>query len=95
MKKVDISDSITNITSVAGNAGHMDAYEDKQFDLVFSNSVIEHVGDLEGQRQRTHEIMRVGKHMPICFSFCADSYTYLPKRKIYLVFCLTKSVYLI
>ena len=40
----------------------MDAYEDKQFDLVFSNSVIEHVGDLEGQRQRAHEIMRVGKH---------------------------------
>jgi hypothetical protein len=34
---------------------------DNEFDVVFSNSVIEHVGDLESQRAMASEIRRVGK----------------------------------
>ncbi len=36
-------------------------WPDKTFDIVFSNAVIEHVGDAADQRQMASEIMRVGK----------------------------------
>lgn len=34
---------------------------DKHFDIVYSNAVIEHLGDFEKQKQMAAEIMRVGK----------------------------------
>ena len=36
-------------------------WPDKYFDIVYSNAVIEHVGQLEDQKQMASEIMRVGK----------------------------------
>ena len=36
-------------------------FADQSFDIVFSNSVIEHVGDWESQQQFAAEIARVGK----------------------------------
>ena len=36
-------------------------YDDKSFDLIFSNSVIEHVGGWDRQIKFSREIMRVGK----------------------------------
>lgn len=36
-------------------------WPDKHFDIVYSNAVIEHVGDLDNQRKMASEIMRVGK----------------------------------
>ena len=36
-------------------------FADHSFDIVFSNSVIEHVGDGESQRQFAEEITRVGR----------------------------------
>jgi SAM-dependent methyltransferase len=36
-------------------------FPDRSFDIVFSNSVIEHVGDAESQRQFANEIARVGR----------------------------------
>jgi SAM-dependent methyltransferase len=36
-------------------------YPDQSFDLVFSNSVIEHVGDFETQSRFAKEMLRVGK----------------------------------
>lgn len=36
-------------------------FPDQSFGVVFSNSAIEHVGGLEGQRQFAREIMRVGR----------------------------------
>lgn len=38
-------------------------YPDGSFDLVFSNSVIEHVGDLLAQEQFAREALRVGKRV--------------------------------
>ena len=49
-----------NITSIVGDARKIEA-EDNSFDIVFSNSVIEHVGTFEDQRQMADEVQRVGK----------------------------------
>jgi ubiquinone/menaquinone biosynthesis C-methylase UbiE len=38
-------------------------FPDRSFDIVFSNSVIEHVGDPESQRHFASEIARVGGHI--------------------------------
>jgi SAM-dependent methyltransferase len=45
---------------VAGD-GRALPFRDGVFDVVFSNSVIEHVGDLESQRRFACEVMRVGR----------------------------------
>ena len=47
--------------SVVGNATDMKEMEDQSFDVVFSNSVIEHVGDLQAQRRMANEVTRIGK----------------------------------
>ena len=46
--------------SVAGD-GRMLPFGDSEFDIVFSNSVIEHVGTLEDQRRFAEEVARVGR----------------------------------
>jgi len=45
---------------VAGD-GRALPFRDGAFDVVFSNSVIEHVGDRESQRRFAEEVMRVGR----------------------------------
>ncbi len=47
-------------TCVFGDGRRM-PFADQSFDIVFSNSVIEHVGDWESQRQFAAEIARVGR----------------------------------
>lgn len=48
--------------SVASDATNMKEFGDNQFDVVFSNSVIEHVGDFDKQKAMAEEVQRVGKH---------------------------------
>lgn len=50
-----------NITSIAGDARNLKSFQDDEFDIVFSHSTIEHVGDFEDQKQMALEIQRVGK----------------------------------
>ncbi len=50
-----------NMTSMAGDARNMQEFKDGEFDIVFSNSVIEHVGSYNQQRQMAEEVQRVGK----------------------------------
>jgi Methyltransferase domain len=45
---------------VAGD-GRCLPFANQSFDIVFSNSVIEHVGDAESQRQFAREVRRVGR----------------------------------
>lgn len=50
-----------NFKSIAGDARDLTAFKDKEFDIVYSHSVIEHVGGLEDQHRMAKEIKRVGK----------------------------------
>ncbi len=59
VEEADIGDSI--FTHVIGDARHMVEFADEEFDVVFSNSVIEHVGGYDQQREMAEEIRRVGK----------------------------------
>jgi SAM-dependent methyltransferase len=49
-----------NIAYVDGDACNVSGYEDHSFDIVFSNSVIEHVGDNKKQVEFAKEVMRLG-----------------------------------
>lgn len=50
-----------NISYVEGDACDISDFKDRSFDLVFSNSVIEHVGSAEKQSSFTREVRRCGK----------------------------------
>ena len=51
-----------NFSFVAGDARDL-KYGDKEFDICFSNSVIEHVGTLDDQKRFAKEVCRVGKRI--------------------------------
>ncbi len=51
-----------NIESIAGDATDLSQYTDDSFDIVYSNSVIEHLFTYENQVKMAKEVQRVGKH---------------------------------
>jgi len=57
------SDSIElpGFIMVAGDARQLKQFGDKEFDIAFSNSVIEHVGGFEDQKLMASEMQRIGK----------------------------------
>ena len=74
-------------TWILGDACRMRMFPDKAFDVVFSNSVIEHVGDVERQAAMAGEVRRVArrywvqtpyKHFPIEAHFVFPCFQYLP-----------------
>lgn len=87
-----------NLKSQIGDATAMSEFGDNQFDLVFSNSVIEHVYTFENQQKMAEEIRRVGKrhfiqtpnkYFPIEAHYALPFAQYLPKSL--LLFLLTKT----
>lgn len=50
------------IETVVGDARDLSRYREGEFDLVFSNSVIGHVGNYADQTRMAREMRRVGKH---------------------------------
>jgi methyltransferase family protein len=53
--------NMPGISCVTGDARHLEMFKDAEFDLCFSNSVIEHVGTFQDQWSMAHEIRRVAK----------------------------------
>ena len=50
-----------NFTNLTGDGCAMPQFQEQQFDIVFSNSVIEHVGDFARQQAFANEVRRVGR----------------------------------
>lgn len=74
---------------IIGDATDMRQYEDGQFDVCFSNSVIEHVGGFKNQKKMASEVVRVGKigylqtpnrYFPIEPHFLFPFFQFLPDR---------------
>lgn len=87
-----------NIKSIQGDATDMRGFSDKSFDLVFSNSVIEHLYTFENQKKMASEIQRVGKkffiqtpnkYFPIEAHYALPLAQFLPKKVLF--FLLTKT----
>ncbi len=59
LSKIEVNNP--NFKSIAGDARNLSRFKDKEFDIIFSHSVIEHVGGFEDQGRMAEEIKRVGK----------------------------------
>jgi hypothetical protein len=71
--------SSPQFSHVTGDARQMSEFRDHEFDAVFSNSVIEHVGGHEDQARMAAEIMRIGR----CYFVQTPNY-YFPIEAHYL-----------
>lgn len=88
-----------HIQSLLGNATDMREFSDKSFDLIFSNSVIEHLYTLENQQKMAAEIQRVGrkyfiqtpnKFFPIEAHYALPFAQFLPKSLVFLLLTKTR-----
>src|SRR3989304_1558403 len=83
-----------NFIGIEGDALNMTQFQDKEFEVVFSNSVIEHVGNFSDQKRMAQEVMRTGKrffvqtpnyNFPIEPHVLLPAYHWFPKSlRIYL-----------
>ena len=62
LNMMKIKTHYNNLCSVVGDARNMSEFHDNQFDMVFSNAVIEHMNNLSEQFKMAKEISRVGKN---------------------------------
>lgn len=52
----------SNMTFLQGDATDLSQFKENEFDIVFSNSVIEHLYTFENQKKMASECVRVGKY---------------------------------
>ena len=87
LNKWEYAPDLPNASAVIGDARDLSRYGDGEFDVVFSNSVIEHVGGLREQARMANECMRVGqryfvqtpnRRFPIEPHFLFPGFQYLP-----------------
>ena len=85
---INESTKSNSFKTIKGDARNMYMYFNKSIDIVFSNSVIEHVGNFSDQKHMAKEIQRIGKkywvqtpnkHFPIELHFCFPFLQYLPR----------------
>ena len=53
--------NLPGITKIIGSATELDSFNDNEFDIVFSNSVIEHLYNYDNQRIMANEVQRIAK----------------------------------
>ncbi|EAZ81630.1 class I SAM-dependent methyltransferase [Algoriphagus machipongonensis] len=92
-------ENLPKIKSVCGDATNMPEYQDQSFDLIFSNSVIEHLYNWENQVKMAEEIKRVGKkyfiqtpnkYFPIEAHYAIPFAQFAPKSLIFKTLTKTK-----
>jgi len=88
-----------NITSIVGDATDLSLFKEDHFDIVFSNSVIEHLHNFKNQQKMAQEVQRVGiyhfiqtpnKYFLIEPHFLFPLFQCLPKSLKYLLLTKTK-----
>lgn len=91
----EIESENQNIVCIIGDGTNMSQFNDKEFDIVFSNSVIEHLFTYENQEKMANEIRRLSNYhfvqtpsfyFPIEPHFLFPFFHWLPKKlRIWLV----------
>ena len=80
---------LPNMTSVVGDAVDLSEFNTGAFEVVFSNSVIEHLETYERQRRMAREVMRVGRRyvvqtpnfwFPLEPHFLVPGFQFMPVR---------------
>lgn len=88
-----------NIKSIAGDASNLTGIADGEFDVVFSNSVIEHLYTKENQLKMAQEVRRVGtyfyvqtpnKHFPVEPHYVLPLFQYFPNSLKFFILTKTK-----
>ena len=89
----------SNINCLIGDATNLNQYKNKSFDIVHSNSVIEHLYNFNNQKKMASEIIRVGKKFiiqtPNKYFFIEPHYLlpffqFLPKSMKFFILTKTK-----
>lgn len=89
---MEIPTSHSNISSAQGDATDLREYKDDEYDIVFSNSVIEHLYTFDAQQKMSNEVQRVGKkhfiqtpnkHFFVEAHYILPFFQYLPKKVQY------------
>ena len=84
-----VTTKIKNITLIKKDVRDLSEFRDNEYDIVFSNSLIEHVGDFQVQKKIADEIIRIGKsyfiqtpnyYFPLEPHFLFPYFQLLPKK---------------
>lgn len=76
----DFKKRFPSVNLVSGDGRDL-RFSNNEFDIVFSNAVIEHVGENENQKRFVHELIKVGKRVFITtpnYWFPLESHTLIP-----------------
>jgi len=89
----------SNFNSIVGDAANLSQFKINEFDITFSNSVIEHLGSSEYQLKMAKEVIRVGKYhfiqtpnlfFPIEPHYLLPFFQFFPSKLKYFILTKTK-----